>query len=635
VAGDEVLTTFAPTIEAAPETIPTGNLWVSLPRIDRQTGAVHTLSVLHDGLAGMLELSGDDAGLIEPFVEVDGRRLLFECPAWERHQSWLPRLTAQCADGEIEALYCAPVDERGVTLRLRYRHAGTGPADVTVGWRVSWQRTSLTQLRAKPLDLRVESTRDDWTGSKVYAAGAGLPVVAIGVQSSGGNLRDETDHAGLAAASRTLADGDELVVDLWLAVAPERDGAAATALHLRRRGFDDLWQSTVAWLRRHELPVDVVDSRPGLHERVNAHAFFNYFFAQGDCLDTGRTVTVTSRSSDYYVSAAFWSRDAYVWTFPALLLIDPDRARDVLVTSIAAAGAQIANHALYINGTPLYPGFELDQAAAPIVAVALYVESTGDDSVLRDPAIARLIDGFDELITPWFSESLGLYATFLLPTDDPTRHPYTTTDNALVAVAFTAIARLLAHRASPGFPADIPAAGFESRAAALRQAIRAHLRSDGPYGSMWAWACDDDGATELRDEPPLSLVTLPFWVLCDPQDECQRATLRWLENDNPFRYAGRFAGTGSPHFPFPSGFDLANRLLTARDADADGDPLQQLVDTPMDNGLGCESWDPATGRVRTGAAMASMSGLLAWTAWSRLIDRSTWDQPLTRALDRG
>lgn len=50
----------------------------------------------------------------------------------------------------------------------------------------------------------------------------------------------------------------------------------------------------------------------------------------------------------------------------------------------------------------------------------------------------------------------------------------------------------------------------------------------------------------------------------------------------------------------------------------------------MDRGLACESWDPGTGVVRTGAAMASMADLLSWTAWARLTGHRRWDQPIRR-----
>jgi hypothetical protein len=142
---------------------------------------------------------------------------------------------------------------------------------------------------------------------------------------------------------------------------------------------------------------------------------------------------------------------------------------------------------------------------------------------------------------------------------------------------------------------------------------------------MWAWACDEHGRTECRDEPPLSLRTLPYWGVGNHADAVQSATRWWLDHRNPHHYEGRFGGSGSAHFPHPSGFDLANRLL---DGDpVDGDPLQQLASVPMDGGLACESWDPATGRVRTGAAMASMAGLLAWAAWEHLSGPARWDRP--------
>jgi hypothetical protein len=625
------LTTFAPAIDVPLDNIPTGNLWVSLSRIERGTGAVRTIACLHEGANGMVEMWGDDDGAVVPFVEIDGIGQTLDNLTWTREYDWLPRAVARCAGGELEALYCAPTGERGAAFRLTYRRTdqGSTPVRCTVGWQVRWDSTALTQLRSKPIQVTVESERDTWTHSHVLAGTAGLPLLAVGIQPGGDAellASEARDPACVVTAVRELTEGEEIVADLLLAVAPERDGAATGALHLRRRGFDDLWATTTAWLGERRLPVADLDPRPGLAERVSVNAFFNYFFSQGDCLDTGRSVIVTSRSSDYYVSAAFWSRDAYLWTFPALLLVDPGRAREVLVASIEAAGGRIADHALYINGTSLYPGFELDQAAAPILAVHLYVVSTGDDRVLEEPAVRRLCDGFVSSIAPWRDDELGLYATFLLPTDDPTSYPYTTTNNALVRAAFESLARLEDRREVHGEETST-VERYRELADDLGRAIAEHLVLAGPSDVRWAWACDRERRLEGRDEPPLSLSTLPFWGLFQPDDPRQVGTRHWLAADNPFQYDGAFPGAGSPHFPFPSGFDLANRLLMSNDG---ADPLQQLVETSMDNGLGCESWDPLTGRVATGAAMASMAGLLTWAAWSRLTGRVRWDQPLRR-----
>ena len=116
--------------------------------------------------------------------------------------------------------------------------------------------------------------------------------------------------------------------------------------------------------------------------------------------------------------------------------------------------------------------------------------------------------------------------------------------------------------------------------------------------------------------------------MTDEDDAALAATRRWLTSDYAHHYPGEFPGAGAPHFPAPSGFDLAARLLT-NGSDL-GDPLAAFIRTPMDAGVGCESWDPGTGVVHTGAAMASMTGLLAWTAWANLTGHRHWRDPLTR-----
>lgn len=606
------LGTFAPEIAEPPRFLPTGSLTVSLPEVDADDGSVRSLGVLLERPPCLLAAHGDP--LARPVLRVDGVEVTPGPLRWTRLGDWLPSFTADAGPGRLTGTYCAPVGERGVVLRLRYRHGGTARADVELGWTGTWARTSVTHLRPKPVAAAAVGADDPWTGSRVVALAAPLPLLAVAWRGGEGvTVTSPTDDAAapgwLALRRGRTAPGDVVEADVCLGVAGEPDGAATTALHLRRRGVDALLRQTLDWLAAHRLPVA---GPPGLAERVNANLFFGYFFAQGDCLDTCRPVVVTSRSPHYYVSAAFWSRDAYCWTFPALLLTDADRARDVLVASLAAAGPRVAEHALYLDGTPLYPGFELDQAAAPVLAVARYVAATGDRTVLAEPAVAAALQRLPAQVAPWRHPDAALYATFLLPTDDPTEHPYVTTCNAMLAAAFDALAVL-------GRGED-----HRRTADAIRAALRERMVVDGPHGPMWAWACDAAGRQEVRDEPPLGLRSLPYWGLADPP--VQAATLAWLAEGNPHAYAGRFPGAGAPHFPHPSGFDLANRLLD-RDT-AGGDPLAQLAETPMDRGLACESWDPDTGEVRTGAAMASMGGLLAWTAWAHLTGHERWDEPL-------
>jgi hypothetical protein len=616
------LVTSAPEIAEPPRFWPTGNLWVSLPEIGLPDGSVRSLGVLLDRASGMVQAHGGADGLLRPVVTIAGDPVPL-APQWIRDGAWVPHLHQQLTGAVIDAWYLAPVGERGAVFRLRLRNTGTAAVGAELGWTGGWDSASVAHLRVKPLAGQLTVSDDRWTGSRVAALSAGLPILAIALQAGNGVvIRPATSGSAtlpgwLALRAGTVAPGQELTADVYLGVAPEPDGAAVTALHLRRRGFDAMLAATLEWLAARALPVPE-GPHPGLAARINSNLFFNYFFAQGDCLDTGRPVLVTSRSPHYYVCAAFWSRDAYCWTFPALLLTDSQRAREVLVASLAAAGSRVADHALYLNGTSLYPGFELDQAAAPILAVARYVQAAGDQSVLAEAPVAAALRGLPAMIAPWRHPEWDLYGTFLLPTDDPTDYPYVTTGNAILAAALDAAASLAV--VSPGL--GLEPAALRARAAAIRAELRARLVTAGPHGRMWAWACDADGGHELRDEPPLGLRTLPFWGLCDASDPVQAATVRWLTDGYRYHYPGAFPGAGAPHFPYPSGFDLASRLL---DGDSSlGDPLAALVSTPMDQGLACESWDPETGRVRTGAAMASMAGLLTWTAWARLTGQRSW-----------
>ena len=515
------LATNAPTVDDPICSIPTGNLWVSLPAIDKRDGSISSLNVLHDQSAGLLEAGGpsDSAPLLAVHLTIDAVPVHLAGLTWVRCGDWMPHAQADIGTGRIEIWYCTPPDERGLALRLRYHHQADRPVDLEFGWDAEWGTTSSIHLRSTELVTTMTGVDDAWTGSRVLTCSSGLPLLALGWQGGDRVVLALGSPAPVVRATRhaTVHPGGQETADLYVAVAPDPDGASTTALHLRRRGFEDLWRSGIDWLAEHALPVSSIDPRVQLSQRINANLFFNYFFAQGNCLDSGRPVLLTSRSPHYYVSAALWSRDAYIWSFPSLLLVDPSRARTVLVSSMAAGRSRLADHALYINGTPLYPGFELDQAAAPILAVALYVDSTGDRSILREEPVYDYLSRFPGQIEPWRHPTRELYRTFLLPTDDPTDHPYTTTGNALVAAAFDALAELHlpAHPVGvgrePDRSPDFDAEHLRGQATAIRAAIRDVLIVEGPDGPMWAWACDEDANPQLADEPPLSLRTLPFW----------------------------------------------------------------------------------------------------------------------------
>ncbi|THG34296.1 hypothetical protein E6C70_08375 [Glaciibacter flavus] len=620
----ESLTTFAPVIDA-PETLhPTGNLLVSLPELDEH-GVCRSIGIVSEAERGVLAAVGGEQGVLAPSVTVDGSAVTPSF-TWTRVADWVPHAEASVTGGIVTAEWVAPLSrggtsDAGVVARLSYRNETDAPQHVDLRWSGQWASTVVHHFRAKQLAVTLATRDDPWTGARAVYAGAERLLLAVSWRPGAGAAHDENAPANGWAVTRSasVAPGETLDLDVYVGVAPEPDGSGATALHLRRRGFDALRADTRAWLSAHGPRFD----SPELTARARLNLFFCFFYGQADCLDTGRTVALTSRSPRYYVSGAFWSRDVYWWAFPAVLLTDATRARRVLVASIENAGEDIAQHALYITGGRLYPGFELDELCIPLLALWRYVDATGDRGVVSEPAVQRLFGTFERELAEVFDAELGLYGTMLLPTDDPTDHPFTATNNALVAVALRIVGRLTGD-------ADLVARG-EALAERLAEAFVHEAPTEGTTSApgsgehRWAWAIDADGEPEWREEPPLSLRTLAYWGVVDETDAAFATTLRWLVTDYAYHYDGPFPGAGAPHFASPSAFDLGNRMLTGN-ADL-GDPVAAFVATPMDTGIACESWHPDTGIAVTGAAMASVAGFVAWTAWADAVGHRQWDDP--------
>ncbi len=667
----ESLTTFAPVVERAERLHPTGNLLVSLPELD-ESGCHRSVNVVSEAERGVVAAVGhEDGGLLAPSVIIDGveRRPGF---TWSREADWLPRGEALVAGGAISVEWVTPISrggtsDAGLAARLDYRNETTAPQHVRLAWSGRWAATVVHHFRAKQLALSLQTRDDAWTGCRAVYAGSERLLLSLSWRPGEGArfVGAQPENGWLCSREAILDAGESLELDVYIGVATEPDGSGATALYLRRTGYDALRASTVSWLDAHgprfgeprspsasqrpahrsgpprSSEADGSGARPlsspkrhgrdsrgpagsateDLERVARLNAFFSHFFAQADCLDTGRTVLLTSRSPRYYVSGAFWSRDAYWWSFPALLLVDPVRARRGLVASLENAGSNVAHHALYITGQRLYPGFELDELVAPVLALWRYVDATQDESVIAESAVQALLETVARELAEMSVSREGVFdeafVTTLLPTDDPTDFPITATGNALVAVALEAIGRLTG---------DDDAL---RRGCALRDRLSSMFVHEpgGGAPARWAWAIDLDGKPEWRDEPPLGLRLLPYLGLAvegsDAASHAFAESLRWLVTDYAFHYAGAFPGAGAPHFASPSAFDLGNRVLTGNH-DL-GDPLVQLATTPMDAGIACESWDPGTGIVVTGQAMASVAGYLAWTAWADAVGHRRWD----------
>ncbi len=162
---------------------------------------------------------------------------------------------------------------------------------------------------------------------------------------------------------------------------------------------------------------------------MNRNFLFTELYAWGRTIDTEQLVGVTSRSPRYYVSAASWDRDAMLWASPLFLTSMP-MARDALEYALSTQLRNTGTHSRFIDGVVLEDGFQLDEAAGPILALASYINRTNDTAFLsaHTSALARLRDGLIQRFDP----ATGLYSSLQDSQDEFQKRPFLTYDNALV-----------------------------------------------------------------------------------------------------------------------------------------------------------------------------------------------------------
>jgi meiotically up-regulated gene 157 (Mug157) protein len=271
---------------------------------------------------------------------------------------------------------------------------------------------------------------------------------------------------------------------------------------------------------------------------------------------------------------------------------DAALAREMLGYVFGRQRRNIGVHSRFIDGTVLEPGFELDELMAPVLALERYVNATGDRSVLADPDVLRGIDGILKKLDAERAEGCELYETFLQPTDDERVYPYITYDNVLVWRALRALGRLF----------ERPE--LTERAERVRRAIYDNCI----FAGAFAWSVDLAGGHDVYDEPPGSLLLLPYYGFCAWDDPVYLKTAAMIRSpDYAYSFAGcEIAEIGCPHAPHPWLLSIGNSLLCGRS----GEALEHLRRTRLDNGIACESVDEHTGECTTGEAFATCAGFI-------------------------
>lgn len=578
--------------------LPTGNEFLSLPKINELTAGIEDITYLSMQHKGMIEIrGGDEMPLIRPFLRVGGQRVpLTECH-WHRDCYWIPVLTAKADSMSFTMTILLPVGERGFAIRMELN--GNSSEEISWGLEGCWGSSWHCVNEDKPLDGTMHCYESGWNHSIVFDFRCGTPMFAFAP------MADREIHSAFSQTEQSvtytltesfvLSAGTPHSTVFYWGLGFEEVAAATSAKEMLRRGWGWEYAKTSAWLEKRILQM----ASPKLTEIYNTNLFFCIFYSTGLTLDTEELVCATSRSTRYYVSAAYWDRDVLLWAFPAILDADSRLAEDILHYIFGRQRKNLGIHSRYIDGTVLEPGFELDELMAPVIALESYVTSTSDKTILQDSGVLSGIRQILGTLETMRHPEVSLYETFLQPTDDEIVHPYLTYNNMLVWRAMKALARLYPERYG----------ALERQAENVRQAIYTHCVFRDENGKPYfGWSVDLNGQHNIYDEPPGSLQLLPYYGFCTPDDEIWVNTVSMIRSP---AYIYSFADApiaeiGCAHAPYPWILSLCNSLLCGHAAQA----FRELEQIEMDNGNACESVDPIAGTCTTGAAFATCAGFL-------------------------
>jgi hypothetical protein len=607
---------------SADDVIPTGNDWIALPSIRASDGALQNFNVISMRYRGLLEVAGvADRPLMAPFIDIGGVRRPLSQLQWSLRDYWIPTGTMEADGVRVRLTYVAPPDSRAAIVRFQVTNLRKTPLQVAPGMTLDWGKTNRVTYSPEPLSgKRAMSPTPIDTDMEIFEYNTDDTQMAWGFAYVGsqGTLRSGSDNPGLTARHQAeLAPGQTLDMHFIIGAGLDEYSAAYAMRVLNKKidryGLDGVIDGAAEDAHRRTRTT----GDPDLDRIMNRNLLFTAYYAWGRAIDTEQFVGMTSRSNRYYVSAAYWDRDAMLWSFPALLDSDSERAREALDYALGIQARDIGIHSRFIDGVVLEDGFELDELVAPIVALASYVEKTHDMATLERhrSVIATLLERLRAQRDP----ATGLFETFQDSQDEYVRKPFSIYDNVLTWRALGDAAKLAALENQPREAASLTSETANLKAAIYRHGVREG--AEGAGGPIFAVNADASSG-DFADVPPGSLMKLPALGFIGEDDPLFRRTYAWLHSVHyQYSYANQPYGLpGSYRLPFTTSWEVADHLqLKAGRAQA----LKILKSSPWDGGIITEGVKADTGIPdRQGLAFATAAGYVAHTICQQFcIDR--------------
>jgi len=287
-----------------------GNHYLSVPIIDCQNGAIKNINVVSLSNKALVELQGE-ANLFTPHFYQEGKEIEIEKIDVSKEQYYLPRLDFFLKGGiRVIGRIFTDLKEKG----LIYSFESSEEIDISLFFDL--KDVCLLRFDSHKIDTKMIIKRDKWLGNPVvniFSSG-----VSLALAFGGDKDFEVDDFKGKQILNLKISCQNKNC--FYIAVNYDPDGASATLIHLKRKEYERIYQEFVSWLKQKTIPYpeDFI-----LETRLNENLFFNYFYSVAKDMESDKYLALTSRSPRYYVSGAFWERDCFLWSLPAIKLVCP------------------------------------------------------------------------------------------------------------------------------------------------------------------------------------------------------------------------------------------------------------------------------------------------------------------------
>ncbi|MDI6600311.1 MAG: metal-independent alpha-mannosidase [Thermoanaerobacteraceae bacterium] len=571
------------------------NHYIALPEIDT-SGAIKSINATSIYNKGLIEIRGNNY-LLKPTFYIKGKEVKPIEVSVELELYYIPVFKFIFDGFDVSAKIYCDIHEKGFVYELK------SSIDLDVWFDLCPDEVNLLRFNTHRCYGIKEVFADKWLKNPCISLDGYNLSLAMAVGGDNDFHCEFEEKTMDIKASMSIGAFISLKTGvknaLYVCLNADADGASTTLIHFRRKGFERIYSELISSLNRLIIDHDNIN----IKKLINQNLLFNYFFSVSRDFYTDRLTAMTSRSKRYYVSGAFWERDSFLWSLRAIKLCDrglhKKLYRELLLTHSRNAG----DHAHYIDGSVLYPGFELDEAASYFIDLD-FEDSFFDNDVLK--AFGRIV----ERIEKEYDSEMGLYRTFLLPSDDPADHDFVLIDNVILLKGYQNLKELYTRLGRD-------TALLTERIETVKENLHKFIRNvDGKR--IYAWSIDKDGSCRLYNDPPANLGTLVFYGM--PMDDVFINTVEYYYSSRYQYYDGdaRFKELACDHHPnTPSGLGLCGSLLNPIKRD---EALDIVLNAPFDNGILSESFDKNTGEARTGMGFATGAGYLAFALYKSLVE---------------